>query len=46
MMGDEHWQQWAVDVNGHTTLARGDRSMLYGQSINSIWTGPQMQNQQ
>jgi hypothetical protein len=46
MLGDEHWQQWSVDATGHTTLARGDRSVSYGQAINSIWTGPQMQNQQ
>ncbi|MBF2028641.1 MAG: hypothetical protein IGS48_18065 [Oscillatoriales cyanobacterium C42_A2020_001] len=46
MMGDEHWQQWTVDMNGNTALARGDRTVLFGQAINSIWTGPQMQNQQ
>ncbi len=45
MLGDEHWQQWSVDVTGHTTLARGDRPVTFGQAINSIWTGPQMQDQ-
>lgn len=46
MMGDEHWQQWSVDTTGHTTLARGDRPATFGQIANSVWTGPQMQNQQ
>ncbi|MDX2228098.1 MAG: hypothetical protein NW220_00580 [Leptolyngbyaceae cyanobacterium bins.349] len=46
MMGDEHWQQWSVDTAGHTTLARGDRPILFGQVVSSVWTGPQMQNQQ
>lgn len=46
MMGDERWQQWTVDSVGHTLLARNDRPVLFGQAINSIWTGPQMQSQQ
>jgi len=46
MMGDERWQQWSVDITGHTTLARGDRPVTFGRIINSVWTGPQMQNQQ
>lgn len=46
MMGDEHWQQWTVDAVGHTLLARSDRPTLFGQVINSVWAGPQMQNQQ
>lgn len=45
MMGDERWQQWSVDATGHTTLARGDRAITFGQAISSVWTGPQMQNQ-
>jgi hypothetical protein len=44
-MGDEHWQQWTVDLNGQTLLAKGDRPLTYGQAIHSIWTGPQMQPQ-
>lgn len=46
MMGDEHWQQWSVDATGHTTLARSDRPIFFGQIMTSVWTGPQMQNQQ
>jgi hypothetical protein len=45
MMGDEHWQQWTVDSMGHTLLARGDRPSIFGQAMNSIWMGPQMQDQ-
>jgi hypothetical protein len=45
ILGEENWQQWTVDVDGQTGLAKGDRAILYGQFINSVWTGPQMQPQ-
>lgn len=44
IMGDEHWPQWMVDVQGNTELARSDRPATFGQVSNSVWTGPQMQN--
>lgn len=43
IMGDEHWQQWTVDTQGNTELARSDRPVTFGHVINSVWTGPQMQ---
>lgn len=32
MLGDQHWQQWAVAANGQTTLAKGDRPSSLGKS--------------
>lgn len=45
MLGEEHWPHWTVDVHGQTTHAMGDCSLIYGQVLNSVWTGPQMQKQ-
>lgn len=45
MMGDEHWQQWSVSVKGQTALAKGDRPLVFGQTSNNVWAGPQMQDQ-
>lgn len=45
MLGDEHWQQWTVDVHSKTALATGDRPIIFGQATTSVWAGPQMQNQ-
>ncbi|MGC8713058.1 MAG: hypothetical protein ACP5RH_11760 [Leptodesmis sp.] len=42
-LGEEYWPQWTVDVHGQTTRAVGDRPLIYGQVLNSVWTGPQMQ---
>jgi trans-2-enoyl-CoA reductase len=43
MMGEEDWQLWSVAVNGETLLAEGDRPVIYGRAVSSIWMGPQMQ---
>jgi hypothetical protein len=45
MLGEESWPQWTVDVQGQTRRATGDRALIYGQVLNSVWTGPQMQRQ-
>ena len=44
MMGDEHWCQWSVDATGHTTLAKGDMPLLFGQVTHHVWMGPQVQS--
>jgi len=44
-LGEEHWPQWTVDVHGQTIHAIEDRPLIYGQVLNSVWTGPQMQRQ-
>lgn len=41
VMGDPHWDFYAVKPNGQTSLARGDRPTTYGQVTASIWAGPQ-----
>jgi hypothetical protein len=40
-LGDSKWPLWTVDLTGRTTAAPEDQPLVFGQSINSIWTGPQ-----
>ncbi|MEC4893800.1 MAG: hypothetical protein SAL07_07870 [Oscillatoria sp. PMC 1051.18] len=40
-LGDENWSTWAVDSQGTTVLVGEDRPIIYGQTINQAWTGPQ-----
>lgn len=40
-MGDEHWQQWTVDMAGMTVVADADSPMIFGKMVNNIWAGPQ-----
>lgn len=42
-LGDEAWQLWTVDVSGQTAQAGDDRPLTFGQSVSSVWTGPQAQ---
>ena len=41
-MGEENWSLWAVDVDGQTVLADGDRSTTFGQVVSNVWMGPQI----
>jgi hypothetical protein len=41
IMGDPHWNFYAVNTSGQTSLARGDRPITYGQVKTNIWAGPQ-----
>lgn len=43
MLGEDYWPEWTVSVHGQTTQAMDDRPLIYGQVLNSVWTGPQMQ---
>jgi hypothetical protein len=40
-LGNEHPSVWAVHINGDTALALEDEPVIYGQTINQVWTGPQ-----
>lgn len=42
-MGEPDWMNWAVDLSGQTNAADGDKPVVFGQVVNSIWTGPQVQ---
>jgi hypothetical protein len=41
MMGQEDWSMYAVDVQGQTAYASNDQPIIFGQVVNSIWSGPQ-----
>lgn len=41
-LGEDQWQLWTVDSQGQTTAAPDDRPIIFGQSIISNWTGPQV----
>lgn len=41
LMGDEDWPMYAVNTQGHTLKAAGDRPITFGRVVNSIWSGPQ-----
>lgn len=40
-MGDDAWHLWRVDRTGQTTRAHDDQPMAYGQTVSSVWMGPQ-----
>lgn len=40
-MGEPQWPLWTVDLTGRTAAAPEDQPLVFGQSVNSIWTGPQ-----
>ncbi|MCS6815478.1 MAG: hypothetical protein NZ772_18150 [Cyanobacteria bacterium] len=41
-LGEDQWQLWTVDSQGQTVAAPDDRPLVFGQSIISNWTGPQV----
>lgn len=42
-MGEEDWPLWSVDVSGQTARASYDRPITFGESVGSVWMGPQAQ---
>lgn len=40
-MGENNWHLWSVAADGLTTQADEDEPLMFGQSVNSVWTGPQ-----
>jgi hypothetical protein len=42
-LGEAEWHLWTVDAAGKTTLAEGDRPIVFGQTVSNIWMGPQVQ---
>lgn len=41
MMGDEAWPMYAVSVEGQTTQTIEDEPVVFGETVNNIWAGPQ-----
>ncbi|MDJ1174157.1 hypothetical protein [Roseofilum capinflatum] len=41
ILGDENWPMWAVNPEGKTLLATGDRPQTFGRSVSEAWAGPQ-----
>lgn len=41
VIGEENWPLWAVDAAGETTAVPDDYPVVFGQTINSVWAGPQ-----
>jgi len=41
IIGDENWPMWAVNPEGKTLLATGDRPQTFGRSVAEAWAGPQ-----
>ena len=40
-LGEEHWPTWAVNFEGKTLAALEDQPIVFGETINHIWAGPQ-----
>jgi hypothetical protein len=40
-LGNDLWHLWTVDVSGQTLPAQDDRPVTFGQSVSSVWMGPQ-----
>lgn len=40
-IGEDNWHLWSVAANGQTIQADEDEPLTFGQSVNSVWTGPQ-----
>jgi hypothetical protein len=41
IIGERDWPLWAVDLGGSTVAVREDRPLVFGRSVNNVWTGPQ-----
>jgi hypothetical protein len=41
MMGSEPWEMYRVDLLGGTQPVVSDRPMVYGNRVDSLWSGPQ-----
>lgn len=40
-LGEETWPLWAVNSEGKTFIATGDKPIVFGQAVNHLWAGPQ-----
>lgn len=40
-MGDENWRLYLVDVDGQTKQTAEDQPVTFGQTVSSVWAGPQ-----
>ena len=40
-LGDPEWLLYAVDASGQTRQMAQDQPIVFGQTVNSIWAGPQ-----
>ncbi|NEO75506.1 MAG: hypothetical protein F6J99_04270 [Moorea sp. SIO4G3] len=40
-LGNEYWPMWSVEPNGYTALTFEDEPMVYGESVEHIWSGAQ-----
>ena len=43
-LGKAEFQHWAVDFTGQTFPLEEENPLIYGEMVNSIWTGPQSTN--
>lgn len=41
ILGQKESQTWAVDLAGNTLPLEAETPLIYGEVVNSIWTGPQ-----
>ncbi len=41
ILGEKEAQTWAVGLDGKTWAVEAEAPMIYGEVVNSIWTGPQ-----
>lgn len=41
-IGGDPWSEWRVEVTGKTSLAKGDRPVIMGKRVNTVWSGPQL----
>jgi len=41
LLGKKESQNWAVDLAGNTLLVEAETPLIFGEVVNSIWTGPQ-----
>lgn len=37
----EPWPLWAVNMRGQTIAVRDDQPIVFGQTVNNVWAGPQ-----
>nr|WP_229419078.1 hypothetical protein [Moorena producens] len=40
-LGNEYWPMWSVEPSGYTALTFEDEPMVYGESVEHIWSGSQ-----
>jgi hypothetical protein len=43
MMGDRQAEQWRVAIDGRTVNGEFDEGLIFGQTVSSVWNGPQAQ---